>query len=256
MPSRTGSRTAGRDGGAHGNRAGYSFDGGQTWAFSAPRVLPLRGWSGPRQCRRLPEGNRPLALVQPERPPARDRASCSTTPPPRNAVLAAFSDDGGASWSTPRILRFDNPRALGNNFNDKETLTAVPFQLVAGVCDVAADRRAQRASFPRGPMRTPSSFYSEAWFARSTNGGPVVGAGAADLPGARGALTQTIGNQVEVLVDGTLINGFNLIHANEQPPRAPAATTSRWCGPPDKGLTCRTGDLRQPPAVRRGHGSR
>ena len=45
----------------------------------------------------------------------------------RNAILAAFSDDKGATWSTPRIVRFDNPRAVGNNFNDKETLTADPF---------------------------------------------------------------------------------------------------------------------------------
>ena len=44
----------------------------------------------------------------------------------RNAVLAAFSDSGGATWSTPRIVRFDNPRAVGNAFNDKETLTADP----------------------------------------------------------------------------------------------------------------------------------
>ena len=45
----------------------------------------------------------------------------------RNAILAAFSDDKGATWSTLRIVRFDNPRAVGNNFNDKETLTADPF---------------------------------------------------------------------------------------------------------------------------------
>ena len=41
--------------------------------------------------------------------------------------MAAFSDNGGATWSTPRIVRFDNPRAIGNAFNDKETLTADPF---------------------------------------------------------------------------------------------------------------------------------
>ena len=43
---------------------------------------------------------------------------------PRNAVLASRSTNGGMTWSDPAVLPFDNPRALGNNFNDKETITA------------------------------------------------------------------------------------------------------------------------------------
>ena len=89
---------------------------------------------------------------------------------PRNAILAAFSDNGGATWSTPRVLRFDNPRAVGNNFNDKETLTADPFNssLVYATWQriVSPSERAAQEAYENA-----ASFYSEAWFARSTNGG-------------------------------------------------------------------------------------
>ena len=70
------------------------------------------------------------------------------------------------------------------------------------------------------------SWYSEAYFARSTNGGESWEPARA-IYREQGRLTQTIGNQVEVLPDGTLINGFNLIRAISQPAGARAATTSR-----------------------------
>ena len=49
-------------------------------------------------------------------------------------------------------------------------------------------------------------------------------------------LTQTIGNQVEVLPNGTLINGFNLIHAatNRKGTRGYNVALVRS---PDKGVT-------------------
>ena len=129
----------------------------------------------------------------------------------RNAVLAAFSDTGGVTWSTPRILRFDNPRAVGNNFNDKETLTADPLNssLVYATWQriVSPSERAAQEAY-----NNASSFYSEAWFARSTNGGQSWEPARAIFRD-HGAFTQTIGNQVEVLADGSLINGFNLIRA-------------------------------------------
>ena len=87
----------------------------------------------------------------------------------RNAILAAFSDTGGATLSSPRIVRFGNPRAIGNNFNDKETLTADPFNanLVYATWQriVSPSERAAQEAYANA-----ASFYSEAWFTRSTNG--------------------------------------------------------------------------------------
>ena len=221
------------DGGAHGNRAGYSFDGGQTWAFSAPRFSRCAGGAGLGDAGDYQRATDPWLSFSPNgRLHAIGLVFDNSTP--RNAVLAAFSDDGGASWSTPRILRFDNPRALGNNFNDKETLTADPFDssLVYATWQrivSPSERSSQRA------YENSSSFYSEAWFARSTNGGQSWEP-ARPIYRERGALTQTIGNQVEVLVDGTLINGFNLIHAtsNRHGTRGNNVALVRS---PDKGLT-------------------
>jgi hypothetical protein len=113
------------------------------------------------------------------------------------------------------VLRFDNPRAVGNNFNDKETLTADPFDasLVYATWQriVSPSERAAQEAYANA-----ASFYSEAWFARSTNGGRSWEPARA-IYRERGVFTQTIGNQVEVLADGTLINGFNLIHAISNP---------------------------------------
>jgi hypothetical protein len=127
---------------------------------------------------------------------------------PRNAVLTAFSDNDGLTWSAPREVRFDNPRALGNNFNDKETLTADPgdpdfvyatWQRIVSPSEVASAAAYENAI----------TFFSDTWFARSTDGGETwEPAHSIFHPGQ---FNQTIGNQIEVLPNGTLINGFNRI---------------------------------------------
>jgi hypothetical protein len=221
------------DGGAHGNLAGYSFDGGLTWARSAPRFSRCAGGAGLGNAGDYQRATDPWLSFSPNgRLHAITLSFDNSTA--RNAVLAAFSDDGGVTWSAPRIVRFDNPRAVGNNFNDKETLTADPFNssLVYATWQrivSPSERTSQRG------YENAASFYSEAWFARSTNGG-VSWAPARPIFREHGVLTQTIGNQVEVLPDGTLINGFNLIHAatNRQGTRGHNVALVRST---DKGLT-------------------
>ena len=198
------------DGGAHGNLAGYSFDGGMTWAFSAPRFSRCSGGAGLGNAGDYQRATDPWLSFSPNgRLHAIGLVFDNSTP--RNAVLAAFSDNGGATWSTPRIVQFDNPRALGNNFNDKETLTADPFNssLVYATWQriVSPSERASQKGYEHA-----FSWYSEAYFARSTNGGQSWEP-ARSIFTERGRHVQTIGNMVEVLPDGTLINGFNLIHA-------------------------------------------
>ena len=173
---------------------------------------------------------------------------------PRNAILAAFSDNGGATWSTPRIVRFDNPRAVGNNFNDKETLTADPFNssLVYATWQriVSPSERASQKGYENAVQLVLGGVL-RALDQRRRSHGSRRGAIFAE----RGRLTQTIGNQVEVLPDGTLINGFNLIHAitNRKGTRGYNVALVRST---DKGVTWSDDDLRQPPAGRRGDRSR
>ena len=219
------------DGGAHGNLAGYSLNGGQTWAFSAPAFSRCAGGVG--DTGGYERATDPWLSWGPTgRLHAITIGFDNSTA--RNAILAAFSDTGGASWSTPRIVQFDNPRAIGNNFNDKETLTADPFNanLVYATWQriVSPSPRTSQKGYENA-----FSWFSEAYFARSTNGG-VSWEPARAIWRERGRHMQAIGNQVEVLPDGTLINGFNMIRdiSNRQGLRGYSVALVRST---DKGVT-------------------
>ena len=221
------------DGGAHGNLAGYSFDGGTDLGAQRAALFALLGRSRARQCRRLPAGDGPLAVVQPERPFARDLTRLRQLDGAKRGTRGLFRRRRG-DLERAADLRFDNPRAVGNNFNDKETLTADPFDpsLVYATWQriVSPSERASQKGYENAV-----SFYSEAWFARSTNGGESWEP-ARSIYAERGKFTQTIGNMVEVLPNGTLINGFNLIRAisNRQGTRGYNVALMRS---PDKGVT-------------------
>ncbi len=197
------------DGGAHGDVAAFTLDGGLSWQLSWPAFTRCAG-ATPGSAGDYERATDPWLSFSPNgRLHAIAIAFDNSTA--RNAILAAFSDDKGANWSTPRVLRFDNPRAVGNNFNDKETLTAHPtnsaFVYATWQRIVSPSEHASQKGFENA-----ASFFSTAWFARSSDNGNTWEPARA-IYADRGRLTQTIGNQVEVLPDGTLINGFNLIRA-------------------------------------------
>jgi BNR repeat-like domain len=135
----------------------------------------------------------------------------------RNAVLASFSDDGGDSWSTPRVIRADNSRSgpLANLFNDKESITADPANsaYVYAVWD-------RIASPNENPLTPPQAYanslawHGPAWFARSTDNG-LTWETAHPIFAPKASRTQTIGNQIVVHPDGTVIDGFNYIVSSQ-----------------------------------------
>jgi hypothetical protein len=222
------------DGGSHGSLAGRSLNGGLTWTRSAPAFSTCAGGSG--NSGGYERATDPWVSFSPNgRLHAITIGFDNSTP--RNAILAAFSDDGGATWSAPRIVQFDNPRALGNNFNDKETLTADPFNssLVYATWQriVSPSPRASQPGYDNA-----FTWYSEAYFARSTNGGQSWEPARAIFT-ERGRHVQTIANQVEVLPDGTLINGFNLIHSITNRHKSRGYTVALLRSP-DKGETWST----------------
>ena len=132
-----------------------------------------------------------------------DVASPFTTFDFDHALLASRSTNGGLTWSDPVVVRRDTAPTV---FNDKQSITADPTNAsyVYAVWDRLVFPGSERASVVAS-FRT-SSFSGPTWFARSTD------AGLTWEPARQiwdpGQLDQTIGNQIVVLPDGTLVDIF------------------------------------------------
>jgi hypothetical protein len=120
-----------------------------------------------------------------------------------HALLASRSTNGGLTWSDPVVVRRDTAPTV---FNDKQSITADPTNAsyVYAIWDRLVFPGSERASVVAS-FRT-SSFSGPTWFARSTD------AGLTWEPARQiwdpGHLDQTIGNQIVVLPDGTLVDIF------------------------------------------------
>jgi hypothetical protein len=130
-----------------------------------------------------------------------------------SAVLASRSLDGGHTWSNPATLILDG----SSFFNDKEAITADPVNpsLVYAVWD-----------------RLPPGGGGPAYFARSTDSGATWEAARPIFDG--GAAQQTLGNEIVVLPNGTLIDLFTLITTASNNTQTAAAEIVRST---DQGVT-------------------
>jgi hypothetical protein len=176
-----------------------------------------------------------------------------------HALLASRSIDGGLTWSTPVEVIRDLD---ANVFNDKQTITADPTDadLVYAVWDRLIFPPSERASVISGFVT--AAFRGPVWFARSTDGG-LTWEPAQQIydPGQN---DQTIGNQIVVRPDGTLVNVFNEIRNDNRQGRRgsnvalirSADSGQSWSGrivvdrlgtititDPDTGDPVRTGDI-------------
>jgi hypothetical protein len=194
------------NGGARGLLAGASFDGGTTWQNVAiPGITLCSGGDYQR-------ATDPWVTFGPDGVVHQLALSFNDVAPPftafdfDHALLASKSTDGGVTWSDPEVVIRDLD---ANVFNDKQAITADPTDedLVYAVWDRLVFPASERASVRAG-FRT-SAFRGPAWFARSTDGGE-------SWEPARqiydpGQNDQTIGNQIVVLPDGTLVDVFDEI---------------------------------------------
>jgi hypothetical protein len=121
------------------------------------------------------------------------------------AVLVSRSRDGGATWEQPVTVRRDT----GDAFNDKESLTADPTDQAGRRVYVVWDRLEgvgiplhEVSPVPLVPVKGP------VWFARTLDGGDTWEAARPIYDPGPGS--QTLGNQIVVLPDGTLLDGFAL----------------------------------------------
>jgi hypothetical protein len=229
------------DGGAHGLLAAVSHNGGVTWAYSAPHFSNCAGGT-PANGGNYGRSSDPWVSWAPNGDLWSISLSVDRTTT-RNAVLVSKMAHGTSTWNEPTTVRFDSSEKtgipLGNNFNDKESLTADPTDasgnLVYAVWDriVAPSSNAAASAFEHNKF----AFRGPTWFARTTEGASPD----PDWETARpiydpGEQNQTISNQIVALPSGTLVDGFMLIksHQNNNGSRGFSAAVIRST---DKGVT-------------------
>jgi hypothetical protein len=207
------------DGGAHGLAASTSIDGGATWTgdtfadFSRCPLFALLAnpaaehagsdfdrasdpwvtWGSGSRLHQIA-----LAVSQP-----------SVGLGLNAGILVDYSDDFGATWSHPRLIKEDHG---GNVLDDKESITADPANgYVYAIWDrvVATHLGAENAIGFRGPT----------WFASSPDNGESWSR--ARMVYNPGKANQTIGNQIAVEPDGTLVDVFVRTHNRRRKPGSP-----------------------------------
>jgi Neuraminidase (sialidase) len=119
-----------------------------------------------------------------------------------SAILASTSTDDGATWSEPTTIERDTSAA---NFNDKESVTADPF--TPGTAYAVWDRtRFPSDSANIGAGRSVA-FRGDPLFSKTTDGGLTWSTPTRITPNNN--LMFTIGNQIVVLPDGTLVDVYH-----------------------------------------------
>jgi len=230
------------DGGAHGLVAAVSHNGGASWAYSWPHFSICAG-GNPANGGNYGRSSDPWVSWAPDGDLWSISLSVDRTTT-RNAVLVSRMRHGTTTWSEPTTVRFDSSEKtgipLGNNFNDKESLTADPTDasgnLVYAVWDriVAPSSRAAASAFEHNKF----AFRGPTWFSRTTNGAAANPTWETAHPiYDPGEQNQTISNQIVALPDsGDLVDGFLLIksHQNNKRTRGFSAAVIRST---DKGVT-------------------
>lgn len=204
------------NGAAAGLMAAVSLDGGESWRAS---LLPFTGCAGgnPRYAR----ASDPWVSIAPDGTVFAIGLSLSASQVTQ-AVLVSRSADG-VTWSAPVTLIEDSNRDV---FDDKESLTADP-----------TDARYVYAVWDRisGITTGPANYRGPSYFSRTTDGGATWEAPRAIFdPGAN---AQTIGNQIVVLPDGTLVNVFTWIQNATAPLVKNESLSAAVIRSTDKGMT-------------------
>jgi hypothetical protein len=183
------------DGGARGLATAYSMNGGASWTLAAPIPWSTCAGSTDEQATRATD---PWASFGAD---GTAHAIALALDPNgfMTAILASRSTDGGATWSAPATLIRDDDLRF---FNDKESITADPTNadLVYAVWD-RIYKPGQSKGFPS--QLNSFAFRGFPYLARSTDGG-VTWEPARRI--SSNANLFTIGNQIVVLPDGTLID--------------------------------------------------
>jgi len=201
------------NGGARGLVAGVSFNGGLTWQTVVIPNITLCSGGSAANGGDFQRATDPWLSFSPNGHLYQFSLALDIEPPPgrvggfgKNAMLVSKSTDGGLTWSDPiTVIRDENPRFL----NDKNSITADPTD--SNFVYAVWDRLRLGVGDVINPELVPGNlaFKGAAMFSRTTDGGQTWEP--ARVIYDPGAIAQTLGNQIVVLPNGTLVDFFNEI---------------------------------------------
>jgi hypothetical protein len=190
-----------QDGGAHGLVAAVSTNGGSTWTRTWAHFSLCSGGTAANGGD-YERATDPWVTFSPNGVAYQISLSFNATNP-TNGILVSRSSDGGLTWSEPvTLIRDTSPF----NFNDKESITADPTS--SSYVYAVWDRSRHPGGDPNLNAFHSFAFRGDPMFSRTTNGG-------ASWEPARNMFRQngnrwTIGHQIAVTPNGTLVDVFNL----------------------------------------------
>jgi hypothetical protein len=191
------------NGGARGLATAVSSDGGSTWTEPSPPHFSKCAGGTAANGGAYDRASDPWVSIGPDGRAYQVSLSVNAGQT-ISAILASTSTDDGATWSEPATIQRDNsPDHFV--FNDKESVTADPFK--AGTAYLVWDR----SRFPSDSANVNAghsfAFRGDPMFSKTTDGGQTWSAPARISPQNNNMFT--IGNQIAVLPDGTLVDVFH-----------------------------------------------
>jgi hypothetical protein len=190
------------NGGASGLATGVSFDGGHNWTIGAAPFTRCSG-GNPGNGGDFERASDPWITFAPDGKVFQIALQINNSNG-KQAVAVSRSSDGGLTWSNSIPLIEETSTTAQN---DKESITADPHD--ARYVYAVWDRLAGLNS------RNPNDFRGPALFSRTVDGGATWETARTIFdPGPN---AQTIGNQIVVLPDGTLVDVLAIIYLAASP---------------------------------------